>query len=203
MSGTASAGGQGALHETTIPLWLRATQPSTALTRPIESVELRCKFGLYIDWSAPPALTQMPTTAVGVCRGPSERDWLVISFMPKAVPGHNMLNWVEAPISIGGFPEPAVQPTPELLWWDAERAVGDYQLSLGAEEAHAYTGLARFSGGIARLYALLARKQHFAWKVLLCLASSAGGGHELVGMRDDDRRAAVVFGALALASPPD
>lgn len=194
---------QGAPHNVAIPLWLRATRPLKASTQPIASGDLRCKFELFSDWSSPPALTQLPMMAAGVCRGPSEKDWLVISFMANAVPGHNMLSWVEAPLSMIGFPEPAVQPTPELLWWDKETATRDYQLSLGADEVHAFTGLARFSSGVARLYVLLARRQRFAWKVLLSFASAAGGGNELASMRDDDRRAEVVFGALEPASPPD
>jgi hypothetical protein len=188
--------------EPATPLWLRAASALEALARPVVCESLCCMFNLPSDWTAPPALTQVPTTAPGICRGPSERDWLVISFMPGAVPGHNMLTWVEAPLHMFGFPEPAVQPPPELLWWAPEIAIRDYQLVLGAEEAHAFTGLVRFPGGVARLYTLLARKQRFAWKVVLSFASAAGEGSELACMRDDDKKAAVVFGALQLASPP-
>lgn len=183
------------------PLWLKAASRGNASARPVVSEELHCRFDLFEEWDRLPAVKQFAMEVTGVCRGPDERDWLTISFMPKAVPGHNMLSWFEAPLSLVGFPDLMVQPSPELLWWDRETTVGDYPVGLTADEAHALVGLARFPSGVARVYMLLARKEHFAWKVFLSFGSTAGSGDELACMRDDDKRAEVVFGALELTAP--
>ena len=170
-----------------IPLWLSAPGPTAPPAQPILSDDLRCKFLLFNEWNHVPAVEEFETMTRGIFRGPSEADWLVVSFMANAVPGHNMLLWVEVSLDLAGFPEMAVQPLPELLRWDAERMTAGYKLRLGTDELHAFTGLGRFPDEIGRLYVLLARKEHFAWKLLLSVSSRAGVGSELATMRDDDR----------------
>jgi len=80
------------------PLWLQASGPSlsafTIVTRP----DLRYTINLFDDWATEPTVVQSPMQTEHVFRGPGAGDWLVVSFMPKAVPGHNMLSWLQAQV---------------------------------------------------------------------------------------------------------
>lgn len=94
-----------------------------------------------------------------------------------------------------------VDPGPTLLAWNYEGSGAAYSGELGVEEAHGFTGLARFGHAVARLYALMLRKTNLAWMFFLSLPSSAGNGKELATLRDDHQRAGTVFGGLQLEMP--
>jgi hypothetical protein len=177
------------------PLWWRPTDSAPNVH------QLRCRVGPPSGWEPAPAITPMEGVTLGLWCGPDTRDRLAVSFMSKAVPGHRMLTWVEAPISVCAFPEPALQPPPTLVHWEDQSPPAALATQLGIDELHTLRGLAHSDAGLARLYTVLARRQHHAWKVFLSLGSAAGEGDELLHLRDDDARARSVFGALALEGP--
>src|SRR6185295_13936780 len=156
-----------------VPLWCQTGAPAP------EVRELRCHVAPPSGWQPTPALTPMDSVVEGVWRGPDERDTLTVSFMPKAVPGHRMLTWIEAPLALGGFPEPAMRPRPALMHWEEQPPPPALFAQLGVDELHTLRGLAKGDRGVARLYAVLARRQQHAWKLFLSLASAAGRGAEL------------------------
>ncbi|HVO83103.1 MAG TPA: hypothetical protein VMU60_01640 [Syntrophobacteria bacterium] len=199
--GSAGSGGrEPAGKAELVPLWLQSDTDGSISRQSFASPELGCAFALPADWKATASPSRAGPEAIGVFRGENAEDWFVASFMASAVPGHDMTNWVRPVLAITGFPEAAVQPLPTLLEW-GERDVGTaYASRLGLDEIHAFVGLARFASSLGRLYMLLARKGHLAWKLFFSVRSSAGAGRELACMRDDDRRAAIVFGSLEFAS---
>jgi hypothetical protein len=178
------------------PLWCRPADPAPDVP------ELRCHVRPPSGWNPAPATTPMPGVMQGVWRGPDARDMLAVSFMATAVPGHRMLTWLEVPMAICGFPEPALQPRPTLVQWEEQPPPPALANRLEIDELQTLRGLAHSDGGLARVYAVLARRKHHAWKLFLSLASAAGTGTELAHLRDDDARAGAVFGALVLVGPP-
>ncbi len=179
-----------------LPLWCRTIDPAHSVE------ELRCSVRPPRGWDGAADTTPLPGLVQCLWRGPDVRDALVVSFMPAAVPGHRMLTWVEAPMAICGFPEPALQPLLVLAHWEPDATPVALAARLGTDELHVLRGLARADGTIARLYCLLARRGQHAWKLFLSIASAAGSGDELAHLRDDDARAGAVFGALVLVGPP-
>jgi hypothetical protein len=186
------------------PLWLQTSSEflrSGAVAKR-EQNDLRYAVHIFGDWSAEPEVLPSPMQIDHVYRGPGASDWLVVSFMPKAVPGHNMLNWIEVPMSRRGFPSLRIaarcKPAPDLIAWNYEGNSEAYLAKLGVDEMHAFTGLARFSGDIARVYAVMLRQTNFAWMFFLSMHSLAGNGNELQNLRDDHRRAGAIFGGLRL-----
>jgi hypothetical protein len=185
------------------PLWLQSTDPLPGASTVVTSADLRYTFPLLDGWSTEPDVFPSAMQIEHVYEGRAPGDWLVVSFMAKAVPGHNMLNWVQVPLTMFGFPSiqlaSKLKPTPELLAWNDEGSSGEYMEKLQVEEMHGFTGLGRISDTIARVYVLMLRKATFAWMFFLSLQSHAGGGNELVTLRDDHRRAGMIFGNLGLA----
>jgi hypothetical protein len=199
-------GGQESLQalKQLIPLWLQTSSKllrSGAVAKR-EQNDLRYAVHLFREWSAEPEVLPSPMQIDHVYRGPGACDWLVVSFMAKAVPGHNMLNWIEAPMSMLGFPSLQIaatcKPAPDLIAWNYEGKSEAYIAKLGLDEMHGFTGLAKFSGNIARVHAVMLRQMNFAWMFFLSMHSPAGNGNELQNLRDDDRRAGAIFGSVRL-----
>jgi len=184
------------------PLWLQSTGLLGASTI-VTNDDLCYSICLFEGWAAEPEVRPSAMQIDHLYQGWAPGDWLVVSFMPGAVPGHNMLNWVEVPLKTLGFPSIQLtakfQPAPELLAWKHEGDNPGYMAKVGVEEMHGFTGLARIGDAIARVYVLMLRKANLAWMFFLSLHSQAGGGNELATLRDDHRRAGMVFGALRLA----
>jgi len=200
--GSAKRGGrQPARGRALVPLWLESDAPGVSSGQSFASPELGCAFVLPAYWNVSASPSRAGPVMIGVFRGENAEDWFVASFMTSAVPGHDMTNWVRPVLALTGFPELALQPLPTLLGWEACEVGAAYASRLGLDEVHTFVGLAKFPSSLSRLYLLLARKGHLAWKLFLSVRTSAGAGHELVCMRDDDRRAAIVFGSLDFTSP--
>lgn len=184
-------------------LWLQFTVPLPGASTVVTSADLRYTIPLLDGWSTEPEVFPSPMQIEHVYQGRAPGDWLVVSFMAKAVPGHNMLQWLQVPLTMFGFPSiqlaAKLKPTPELLAWNDEDGSVEFMEKLQVEEMHGFTGLGRISDTIARVYVLMLRKATFAWMFFLSLQSQAGGGNELVTLRDDHRRAGMIFGNLGLA----
>jgi hypothetical protein len=184
------------------PLWLCTSELFLGPAAVVTKKELRYKLSPFADWAAEPEVLPSSMQIEHVYRGPASSDWLVVSFMSKAVPGHNMLNWVETPIRMSGFPSIQIaakaDPVPDLVAWNYEGNSPAYMEKLGVEEMHGFTGLARFDQAVARLYVLMLCKTNLAWMFFLSLQSSAGNGNELATLRDDHQRAGSLFGRLRL-----
>jgi len=187
------------------PLWLYTPEQSPGPATVVTKKELRYELNLFADWAAAPEVLPSPMQIEHVYRGPASSDWLVVSFMPKAVPGHNMLNWLETPIRMAGFPSIQIaakaDPVPDLVAWNYEGQSTAYMAKLGVEEMHGFTGLARFDQAVARLYVVMLRKTNLAWMFFFSLHSLAGNGNELATLREDHRRAGSLFGGLRLHLP--
>lgn len=155
---------------------------------------LACGFRLFEDWNE---------TAQGVFRGPNLADWLTVELatnMTEADPKR----WDEAfPFDESGFPSPTIAracvPRPRLSISTAEPVSSACLGRLEVDEARAISGLVDFGLQGGRMYLLLLRRRQVGWKVLLSLATEAGSGNELRRSRDDQRRAALVFGSLDLS----
>lgn len=184
------------------PLWLHMSEQFLRPSIVVKKTELRYELNLFADWAAEPEVLPSSMQIDHVYRGTASSDWLVVSFMSSAVPGHNMLNWLEAPIRMLGFPSIQISekanPVPNLLAWNYEGSSAAYVKNLGVEEMHGFTGLARFGQSVARLYVLMFRKRNLAWMFFLSLHSLAGNGKELSILRDDHWRAGTIFGRLRL-----
>lgn len=106
------------------PLWLYTPEQSPGPATVVTKKELRYKLNLFADWAAAPEVLPSPMQVEHVYRGPASSDWLVVSFMSKAVPGHNMLTWLEKPIRMTGFPSIQIgakaDPVPDLVAWNYE-----------------------------------------------------------------------------------
>jgi hypothetical protein len=184
------------------PLWLCTSEQFLGPAAVVTKKELRYELSLFADWAAEPEVLPSLMQIDHVYRGRTSSDWLVVSFMSKAVPGHNMVNWVETSIRVSGFPSIQIaakaNPVPDLVAWNYEGNSPAYMEKLGVEEMHGFTGLARFDQAVARLYVLMLRKTNLAWMFFLSLWSSAGSGNELATLRDDHRRAGSLFCRLRL-----
>jgi hypothetical protein len=176
------------------PLWCRPTESPL----PPPTADLSCRIRPPFEWASIPSITSLAGVVQGVWPGVDARDALIVSFMPAAVPGHRMLTWVEAPILMIGYPEPAMKPLPQLVFWESAPLPPALVTRHGANELHVLRGLARSELGTARLYTVLVRRDSHAWKLFLSLATDAGSGDELRHLRDDDARAGGVFGPLVL-----
>lgn len=185
------------------PLWLQSTGPLGRTSTNVTSDDLRYFIPILEGWATEPEVFPSAMQIEHVYQGRAPGDWLVVSFMAKAVPGHNMLNWVQVPLTMFGFPSiqlaSKLKPTPELLAWNDEGGSAEFIEKLRVDEMHGFTGLGRISDAMARVYVLMLRKATFSWMFFLSLQSQAGGGNELVALRDDHRRAGMIFGNLRLA----
>lgn len=184
------------------PLWLHASEPASFPSTIVRRKELRYELPLFADWTATPEVLRSPMQIDDVYRGPVSTDWLVVSFMPKAVPGHDMRRWIELPMAISGFPSMPIAmkagPGTTLAAWNYEGNSAAYIAKLGVDEMHGFTGLARFGQAVARVHLLMLRKTNLAWMFCLSLHSKAGNGREWAILREDCKRAGNVFGDLRL-----
>jgi hypothetical protein len=168
-------------------------QPSQLVQRPQYSLQL------FPDWSC-------ETRDRHLFRGSSIADWLVIDFASTAAADQDMHHWdVIFPMSPCGFPSAQVAsaliPRPALVVSGSDPISEEYRLRLRADEVRGFVGFADYGSAGGRIYLLLARRQNLAWKVFLSIARESDLDKELAALRDDHRRAALIFGSLTLLDP--
>ena len=187
--------------------WVQPTTLADWPTHAVTSDLLR--YGLMVPdrWSDSPALQSTGREVDHIYRGPSPVEWLVVSFMDNADAASNMRNWVDALVTMAGFPilemQAAFDPHPVLMDWRYEGRDPALAKRLGADEAHRYQGMATLAqpGGsrLARIYIVLARRATLAWKFALSFETAT-----LPGMApgiveaNDHVRAGATFGSLEL-----
>jgi hypothetical protein len=187
-----------------VPAWFEPASLEHWPTRLVESSALHYSLPLRQGWDSAPQVSEAPLEIEHVFRGPAASDCLVIGFMDRADPAADIRNWVEAIITMTGFPLPSLQQvggaSPRLLEWETLGARPPLAQRLGVEEAYPYQGLAMLPGRppeLARFYILLARRETFAWKVSLSLYSACPPGtSEQIVVANDHVRAGATFGSL-------
>jgi len=158
---------------------------------------------VFEDWLTVPIIESSPMQEEHIYRGSFTTQWLILTHMRNAVPGHNMDNWVQFSLALFGFPAmqmaAQVSPKPDLITWRYEGSIEPYRAKLRLDEMHAYIGSAKINHDSARLYLVMMRRDHLAWKLFLSIDSNWGTGmDELIVMREDHTRAGEVFGGLQL-----
>jgi hypothetical protein len=187
-----------------LPVWLKATNSKDWPTVLIESPVLRYAVRLPETWSHDPEVRGTGREVEHIYRGRETTEWLIVSFMDKANAESNMKNWVEAFINMTGFPVfTGNKATPELREWRYEGRLPALAKKLRTDEAHAYTGTARYTVDghalLVRLYIVMARRKTFAWKFALSFETAC-----LEGMADakvnsqDHVRAGATLGSVVL-----
>lgn len=157
-------------------------------------------------WNSTPLVEERYPQVEHIFRGMYPSELLVVSFMDKANPASNIRNWVEAIVSMTGFPilslQHSCEPQPELLEWQYQGSCSPLTQRLGVEETYLYQGLAKLPINVpelARFYILLARRNTLAWKVSLSFMSACTPGTPQEIIADNDHvRAAATFGGLCL-----
>lgn len=189
-----------------IPLWLQPVQLEEWPTQMIENAALGYHLPIPPGWQINPMVNQTDLEIEHIFRGDAVSEGLLISCMNQADPRSNLCTWVEAFLSLTGFPILALKqssdPPPELLEWQYQGNCPALTERLNCDETHLYQGLAQFPGKppeLARLYILLARRNSVAWKVSLSLMSAClpGMPEEKVAS-NDHLRAGAIFGELCL-----
>lgn len=84
-------------------------------------------------------------------------------------------------------------------------SVQSLSVKLGADEAHAYTGIMDYPATtptLGRIYVILVRKGNLAWKIALSLMTIyVPGTREAILDGDDHAKAGAMLGTLALQGP--
>jgi hypothetical protein len=194
------------MTNTTVPIWLEPIESlGTTLedwpTRVIESAALRYRLRVREGWDDTPQVNETPMEMEHIFRGVYPSECLSVSFMDKADPAANLRNWVEAIVSITGFPIlPMLQASgaPKLLEWQYAGSCAPLAERLGVDETHVYQGVGLLPGRppeLARVYILLARRGTLAWKVALSFMTAClpGTDEEMVA-ENDHVRAGATFG---------
>ncbi len=187
-----------------IPRWLEPCNPPGWATAPLKSATLRYSLRIPKRWSSTAEVRGTDREIEHIYTGTRKAEWLIVSFMEKATATSDMTNWVETFIAISGFPVLLDQdPKPTLRSWRYLGKLSGLAKKLGAEEAHAYTGLANYSEDsrtvLGRLYILMARRKSFAWKVALSFETACFEGMpEEKIYANDHVRAGAILGNLRL-----
>ncbi len=185
------------------PLWLRLPAAQRFPVQAVKNDGLGYVVPVFDGWQTVPAVESAPTQEEHIYRGSLATQWLILSHMRNAVPGHDMNNWVNVFVTLLGFPAAQVaaqvRPEPALITWRYQGSVEPYRTALQVDEMHAYVGSAKVRDDSARLYLVMMRRGHLAWKLFLSVDSNWGAGmDELLVMREDHSRAGEVFGGLQL-----
>jgi hypothetical protein len=187
-----------------IPRWLEPCDPPGWPTVPLKSATLRYSLRIPKRWAVTPHVRGTAREIEHLYIGTRKAEWLIISFMEKATATSNMTDWVEACIAMSGFPVILEQdPLPALRSWNYLGKLPGFAKKLGADEAHAYTGLANYpedSGTVlGRLYIVMARRKSFAWKIALSFETACFEGMpEEKVYANDHVRAGAILGNLRL-----
>ena len=195
------------------PVWLNPPRSETWDTRLHKSTMLRYSIQIPTAYSDNPEIFSTQKETMHMFFGKYRHaEALIVSFMDKAIPGHDMKLWVEGNMALTGFPIVELHReyknyVPELQQWVYEGCFPDFAASLNLDEVHAYSGYAimpsppeqDLSALGARIYILLARKETLAWKITLTFTTSVFPGmpnHMIYSY--DHVRAAAIFSSINL-----
>lgn len=126
--------------------------------------------------------------------------------MDKADDTSDMTTWVEAFRAMTGFPVLLkLDPMPQLARWTYLGKLSGLAKMLRADEAHAYTGLAKYTEAgstvLGRIYIVMARRKTFAWKLALSIETACFDGMPEERVYSQDHvRAGAIFGTLKLGA---
>ena len=190
--------------ENALPRWLEKNDPAGWPTVPLKSATLRYSLRIPKRWKSGPEVRGTSREVEHVYPGPRDTEWLVISFMDNADDTSDMTTWVEAFIATTGFPVLLkLDPLPQLVRWTYLGKLSGLAEMLRVDEAHAYTGLAKYTeqghAVLGRIYVVMARRKTFAWKLALSIETACFDGMPEEKVYSQDHvRAGAVFGTLQL-----
>jgi hypothetical protein len=187
-----------------IPIWVQPIKGNDWQTQVIDNAQLKYILSVPSAWHISPKVLSTHLDIEHFFQGNVLGEGLVIKFMQNANPKHNILNWVEAFVSLMGFPilsiRQTLEPLPQLIQWEYKGICPPLSERLKVDEIHLYEGLAQISESsptLIRLYILLARRNTFAWQINLSISSAClpDAPKELVEI-NDHFRAGAIFGNL-------
>jgi TIR domain len=190
--------------EGALPRWLEKHDPAGWPTVPLKSATLRYSLRIPKRWKSEPAVRGTSLELEHVYSGTRDTEWLNVSFMDNANDAADMTNWVEALIAMTGFPVLLkLDPLPQLVRWTYLGKLSGLAEMLRVDEAHAYTGLAKYAEQshevLGRIYVVMARRKTFAWKLALSIETACFDGMPEEKVYSQDHvRAGAVFGTLQL-----
>jgi hypothetical protein len=208
-----SESGEPAAEELTraeeLPAWLKRSDPAGWPTIPLQSEMLRYSLRIPQRLRSEPEVRASSREVEHAYHGARNTEWLIITFMDKANATSDMRNWVEPILATSGFPVAInLDPMPQLARWRYLGRLPGLASGLDVDEAHAYTGLAKYTEAdrtiLGRLYIVMAWRKNFAWKLALSIETALFEGmpEEMV-YAQDHVRAGAVFGTLQLGDPRD
>ena len=92
------------VKDSTIPAWLKPSEPNGWNTKFVESSILRYTIRINKKWSDVPTINSTPKEVEHIYRGSSPAEWLIVSVMEHVNSTNNMKLWVDAIINFIGFP---------------------------------------------------------------------------------------------------
>lgn len=182
-----------------LPTWLAKSNPKGWPTTPIASETLRYALRIPKSWNPEPEARATAMEVEHIYYGKRQAEWLIVTFMDKANGSSDIANWVEARLAITGFPVLINRNTlPKLVRCTNLGKVPALAKKLGADDAHAYGGLANYQESrrdvLGRFYIVMLRRRNFAWKVALSFETACFDGidEELVNSQDHVRAGAIL-----------
>jgi hypothetical protein len=186
------------------PVWLQSMELKNWPTQLIESSELHYRVPICRRWNLTPEATNSSEMIEHHYTGYFTSDHMVINFMQLENTDFRLQDWVEYFLQLQNFPVPIFikenQAFPELLEWEYQGEYSNLKERFEVNEIHLYQGLALLPiqpQELARFYILVARREQFAWKVMLSFLSAClpGSSPQEVNI-NDHQRAAATFGGL-------
>jgi len=187
-----------------LPRWLEKSDPAGWPTVPLKSTTLRYSLRIPKRWNSEPEVRGTSREVEHVYSGSRDTEWLTITFMDKAEDTGDMKNWVEVIVATTGFPVLLKQdPMPQLARWTYVGKLSGLARTLQVDEAHAYTGLAKYTEEgrtvLGRIYIVMARRKTLAWKLALSIETACFDGMPEEKVYSQDHvRAGAILGTLQL-----
>ncbi len=184
-----------------IPAWLLSFESKSQNTSRLTLPDLKIILSIPEDWPKQPEVLPSPIQSEAIFRGNNMAEFLVIAFMPNAIPGHDMRQWLDLSLAMTGFPDihiaQAMENPPRLLWWPEIVSSPELANKMKADEAHRNSGQALLNGEAVRLFVLMIRKGELAWKIFLSIPSE-WEKHEdaLKTIFDDYTNAARIYSSI-------
>jgi hypothetical protein len=184
-----------------LPIWLQQAVLAAWPTQVAESVDLRYRIGVPEAWEMAPTVEEGFNEIEHRYTGALAAESVSVAFMAQADPAASLRDWLEATIAMTG--KPLLSPQMEMLEWVYAGGSQAVVERLAVDEAHLYTGLGELDEAgrptLARLYVVLARRDQYAWKIIVSFSSACPPGtEEEMIERNDHVRAGAIFGRLAL-----
>ncbi len=186
------------------PVWIQTTQLVDWPTQVISNPDLHYQLPICESWASKPHINTTPVETEHFFQGANSGEGMSIKFMGQANPEDNMCNWVDALVTMTGFPFLVIQQSldlpPQLLQWHYNGPCPPLTKRLEVDETHLYQGLAKTTTpvpSLIRLYTLLARRNNLAWQVCLSISSACLPGTIDEALTVNDHvRAGATFGFL-------